>query len=250
MVRSKGLRGIAAAAAICVSCKPAPIPAPEQVPKIRATVVTIRTTLQPQRKSFTHSLVIANGLARSGDEVDQWRLFDLQKKQVTFVDDLARTYRKVPLATLVASRRAQLAEPLQAAMPHAEIVATGGTRVLLGVAASEQLIRLGLYERRLWIAKHPSLPDDLFAMTQASLPASPPLAGVTRAADEALMAVQGFPLADHAELPFGNERLVVDRLVVKIEQRDVPVSWLSIPAGFQSLSRGKAAGSPVRPPRK
>ena len=60
---------------------------------MRATVVTIRTTLQPANKNFTHSLMIANNLARSGDEVDAWRLFDLKKKQVTFVDDIAKTYR-------------------------------------------------------------------------------------------------------------------------------------------------------------
>ena len=92
MVRRKGLIAIAAAAAICAACNPgsAPPSSSDQSPKIRATVVTIRTTLQPQNKTFTHTLVIANGHARSGDEVDVWRLFDLRNKQVIFVDDLAK----------------------------------------------------------------------------------------------------------------------------------------------------------------
>jgi hypothetical protein len=245
LVRRKGLIVIAAAAAIYASCKPGATPPalPDQVPKIRATVVTIRTTLQPQNKTFTHTLVIAEGRARSGDEVDTWRLYDLRNKQVTFVDDLAKTYRNVPMATLIADRHAALARPLPDAAPRAEFVATGATRVLQAVPAAEHLIKLGGYERRLWIAKHPSLPSELFAMTQASLPASSPLAGVGREADEALMAVQGFPLVDHAELPFGNQKLVMDRSVVRIEQRDVPESWLVVGKGYTEIKE------PVARPR-
>lgn len=247
MVRRKGLIALAAAAAICAACKPgsAPPARPDQVPKIRATVVTIQTKLQPQNRTFTHTLVIADGKARSGDEVDVWRLFDLRNKQVTFVDDLAKTYRNVPLATLIAERRNELARPLPAATPHAAFAATGATRVLHTVSAAEHLIRLGGYERRLWIGKHPSLPNELFAMTQASLPASSPLAGVARAADEALMAVQGFPLLDHAELPVGNQKLVVERSVVKIEQREVPQSWLNIAKDYTEIKEPAARPRPA-----
>lgn len=218
MVRRKGLIAIVAAAAICAACKPGPnqTASTDQVPKIRATVVTIRTTLQPQNKTFTHTLVIANGRARSGDEVDAWRLFDLRNKRVTFVDDLAKTVRNVPLATLIEERRKELAKaPL-----HPELTATGAKRVMLGVTAAEHLIRAGGYERRLWIAKHPSIPDELFAMTQAS--ASTPA--------EALLQVAGFPLVDRAELPYGDKKkMVVERSVVSIGQREVPESWLAVP---------------------
>lgn len=247
MVRRKGLIAIAAAAAVYAACKPGPVPParPDQVPKIRATVVTIRTTLQPQNRTFTHTLVIADGRARSGDEVDAWRLFDLRNKQVTFVDDLAKTYRNVPLATLIAERRKELARPMPSGTPRAEFAATGAKRVLHTVPAAEHLIRLGGYQRRLWIAKHPALPDELFAMTQASLAASSPLAGVARAADEALMAVRGFPLVDHAELPFGNEKLVVDRSVVKIEQREVPKSWLAIGKNYTEIKEPAARPRPA-----
>ena len=80
MVRRKRVIGIVAVV-VCAACRPtAPPPgrAVDNVPKIRATVVTIQTTLQPQKKSYTHALVIAEGRARSGDEVDSWRLFDLR----------------------------------------------------------------------------------------------------------------------------------------------------------------------------
>ena len=183
LVRSKGLIkgliGVVAAAAICAACKPVP---PQQrlspsVATIRATVVTIRTTLQPQNKTFTHWLVIANGRARSGDEVDAWRLFDLQKNEVAFVDDVAKTVRRVPMAELLAGRRKALAQPVPVPLPRAEVVATGAKRVLQGVEAAESVIRLGAYQRSLWIAKHPALPDSLFAMTQVSTPPASSLAG-------------------------------------------------------------------------
>jgi len=218
-----------------LACRPAP-PAPTRAePQVRATVVTIETRLQPQNKSLTHSIVIANGLARSSDDLDSWRLFNLQKKEVTFVDDVAKTRRDVPLAALIAARRQELAQPLSLPLPRAELVATGAKRVLLGVEASEHLIRAGGYQRRLWIAKHPAVPNELFAMMQASVARTPPLAGLSRAADEALLSMQGFPLLDRAELSYGKKTMVVERSVVKIEQKDVPASW------FQSSSRGAAA---------
>jgi hypothetical protein len=256
LVRRQGLIGIAAAAALWAACKPSPAPpSPTNEPRIRATVVTIQTTLDPQKKTLTHTLVIAGDRARSSDDVDAWRLFDLKKKQVTFVDDVAKTYRDVPLADLLADRRKELAQPAPSIVPRAEHVVTGAKRTLLGVEASEHLIRLGGYERHVWIGRHGALPDDLFAMAEASLPRTSSLAGAAREVDEALMAVRGFPLLDHAELPYGNKKMVVDRSVVKIEQREVPASWLTIPAGFQnlsaqSLSRGAAAGSAETPQLK
>ncbi len=243
LVRRKGLILVV----VALACRPAP-PAPSRTaePRIRATVVTIQTTLQPQNKTFTHSVVIANGRARSSDDVDMWRLFDLQKKQVTFVDDVAKTVRDVPLATLIDARHKELASPLPAPLPRAEFLVTGAKRVLLGVEAFEHLIRLGGYQRHLWIAKHRALPDDLFAMMQASTPRSSPLAGISRAADEALMTVQGFPLLDHAELSYGNKKMVVERSVVSIEVKDVPVSWLAIGESVYPVAPATGSAEPSR----
>src|SRR5438093_12571440 len=64
---------------LLLTCKPTPsVPLPgAQEPQIRATVITIQTTLQPGNRSVLHDVVINDKRARSGDEVDAWRLFDL-----------------------------------------------------------------------------------------------------------------------------------------------------------------------------
>src|SRR5205085_8023047 len=101
LVRRKRVTGVLLIAFI--SCKPTPPPAAKQAapgPRTRATVVTIQTTIQPGNKTTSHTLVIANGRARSSDELDSWRLFDLANGRVTFVSDVEKTYRTVPLAQL------------------------------------------------------------------------------------------------------------------------------------------------------
>ena len=250
LVRRKGLIRLAAAAVVCAACKqPAAPPLSQAVPKIRATVVTVETRLQPSNKTLTHTIIVADGRARSSDDVDHWRLFDLKGSRVTFVDDVTKTSTDEPLAALLAARRKELAAVLPVPMPRAEYALTGAKRTFLGVEAAEHVVRLGGYQRHLWIAKHPAIPQDLFAMMEASRPRSLPLAGVARAADEALLTVQGFPLLDHAELAYGsNKKLAVERRIVSIEVRDVPASWLSVPAG--SSSRREATGSPVTPALK
>ena len=234
---------------LLISCAP-PARQPAQTsnePKIHATVVTIRTSIQPANKTYTHSLFIANGLARSGDEVDEWRLFDFAKKQVTFVDDLTGTYRSEPFDEIVTSHRAGMARSVPDGMPRAQFSVTGVQKTLQGLAARQSIIRLGAYQRELWIASHPLIPEGLFAMLQASDPLSSPLAGVMRASDEALLEVKGFPIADHAELPYENQKLVVDNTIVKIEQRDVPASWLTVRADYREQSPAPAGvGKPPK----
>ena len=213
-------------------------------PKIHATVVTIQTSIQPANKTYTHTLFIANDRARSGDEVDEWRLFDFARKRVTFVDDLTGTYRNEPFDEVVTSHRASMARSVPDEMPRAQFSVTGAQKTLQGVAARQSIIRLGAYQRELWIASHPLIPEGLFAMLQASEPVSSPLAGVMRAVDEALLGVKGFPIADHAELPYENQKLVVDNIIVKIDQRDVPASWLNVRADYKELKAAPAAGKP------
>src|SRR5205814_2157903 len=91
------------------------------------------------RMLLTVHAVIANGRARSGDELDAWRLFDLANGRVTFVSDVERTYRTVPLAQLEKDLRGALDDPLPADLPRAQIAATKATKTLQGVAAAQSV---------------------------------------------------------------------------------------------------------------
>ena len=143
-----------------IACKPAPPPvktpaAATRVPQTRATVVTIETMIQPGNRTTSHTLVIGDGRARSGDELDSWRLFDLTNGRVTFVNDVAKTYRTVSNEQLVKDRRGALDDPLPAELPSAQIAATNATKTLQGVPAAESVVKLGGYTHQLWIGSTP-----------------------------------------------------------------------------------------------
>lgn len=205
-------------------------------PQVRATVVTLQTTIQPQNKTFIHVLAIANGRARSSEEVDSWRLIDLNRNSVTFVDDITKTYRTESFASLFARRREAMVQTLPDGIPRAKVSATGAKRTIRGLTASQLAVRLGAYQRDLWIANDPALPPQLFTIMSLTQPVTTPLAPTVKALDDALLNLRGFALEDHAELPYGNTRMIVDTMVLKIEQRDVPKSWLNVSLHYRDVT--------------
>lgn len=219
--------------ALIAGCQKTPVPGTAG-PSVRATVVTIRETLQPSNKTYTHSLMIANNLARSGNEVDAWRLFDLKKEQVTFVDDTTKTFRVATLKDLTKQHRDAYATKPAPELPLAQWIASNEKKTINGFDATKSTVKMGGYQRELWIADKTPIPPQLFAFMRASEPAPSPVAGVARAVDDVLLNVRGFPVADHAELPFDNRKLVVDRVVEKIERKDVPASWFQVPRGYRT----------------
>jgi hypothetical protein len=73
-------------------------------------------------------------------------------------------------------------------------------------------------------------------MIYASDAPTPLLAPMMREVDEALIAMRGFPLADHAEVPVAKNKLVVDRTVISIGPKDVPQSVVEIPKGYRDVT--------------
>lgn len=221
---------------VCIGCKqPAPKKtAPASGPQIRATVVTIRTTVQPDNKTYTHTLVIGDGRARSTDELDQWRLYDTRAKTVTFVDDLAKTTRTESFDALMKKHRESLAAVLPGHYPRAYVKRSG----------NELLIEVGNYRRTLKLAEQRAIPAELFAMMQASDAPSSPLAPMMRAAGDALVRTRGFPQLDHSELPYGNKKLVVDRAIAGVAEQNVPQAMLRVPPGYKDLTPQPAAPRP------
>lgn len=220
LVRSKGLIAVA----VVVACSKPIARLPQRAinaalePTVPATVITIQTIQQPQNRTINHSIVIANNHARSDNELDRWRLFDLEKSTITYVDDLAKTYYIVPF---------------KPGEPEPALVHTGVTKILQGVEASQVVIRRGGYQRTLWIGEPPAIPPQLFGMMNAEL------AGI-----------RGFPLIDHAELPYGRSKMVVDNTVLTIEQKEVPLSLLNLRSEYKEIKAPGASRPPASSPRR
>lgn len=230
--------------AICVACKPAATPQPGAStkaagPTVRATVVAIRTTQTPESRTLTHTLVIVGDRVRDTGEQDVWRLFDTRANTVTFVDDVARTFRTASLQTLITQRREITKKVLPPHYPRARLVRPGTKRPILGVTAELIVIESGAYKRELWLAEHPAIPRGLFAMMHASNPPTLPLAPMMRDVDEALIATRDFPLADRAEVPISKATLVIDRSVVSIAPKEVSQAFITIPKGYRDLTPKK-----------
>jgi hypothetical protein len=232
--------------ALCISCKQQ---APQQAtktsaaagPQTRATVVTIRTTVEPEKKTLTQTLVIANDRARNTSEVDQWRLFDTKAETITFVDDLAKTIRVEKMQEAAKRHRAALAAALPATYPRPHARRTGVKKALQGVNAEQIVVEHGGYKRELWMGEHPSIPHELFAMMQTSDRPASPVAPMMRGVEEVLLTARGFPLVDRTEVTYGNQKMVIERAVVSVEQREVAQSALSIPNEYKDVTPKPAA---------
>jgi hypothetical protein len=224
--------------AVCIGCQPdAPPPVAKKAagPTVRATIVTIRTTMKPEARTQTRTLVIAGDKARDTGEQEVWRLFDTKADTVTFVDEIERTVRTESLKAIIAQRRAITAKSLPPHYPRVRLVRPGTKRPMQGVTAELLVIESGAYKRELWLGEPQAIPPGLFAMMYASDPPTLPLAPMMRAVDDALITTRGFPLADHAEVPVSKDKLIVDRVVVSIAARDVPQTLVAIPKGYREI---------------
>jgi hypothetical protein len=235
------IRRLAVALALtlaCATCKretPKPS-APVAGPTVRATVITLRTTIEPGKRSLLHTIVVAGDRARSTAEHDTWRLFDTKAKTVTIVDEIDRTIRTETLDSIEKKREAAMKGGLPAGYPAVTIQITDERRPILGVTARKSVIESGAYRRELWLGEHAAIPERLFAMMQSAEVPSSPLAPMLRRVDEVLREVKGFPLVDHSEVPYGDKKLVVDRSVLSVTQHDVPQTMLAIPAQYRDVT--------------
>jgi hypothetical protein len=203
---------------------------------VRATLVTVRTNVNPPNRTITQTIAIAGDRARDTSERDVWRLYDVKKQTVTFVDDIDKTIRTESFAELTKRRSATMAGAVAAFHPRPKLTHGGAKKTMQGIEAEQWVIAAGAYKRELWIGEHPSIPRDLFAMMQASERISSPLAPVMREVDAALIAAKGFPLVDRSQIPAGRTPMIVDRTVVSIVQKDVPESLVTIPRDYRDLT--------------
>jgi hypothetical protein len=235
-----------AATLLAAACRQAAVPVRSvetaaKVPQVRATVINLRTTISPSNKVFAQAVVIANGKARSLDELDRWRLFDVPGGSVTYVDEVSKSYRTESLGPLI--------EPgARAAKPDgSRLAATGARKPVNGLESSQYVLTRGAYRRELWMATIPNVPATLFAMMQSTRPTE--AEGASHATEDALAALRGYPMDDHAQLLYGTASLSIDRAVTSVDQKDMPAALLALPEGYRDLTVKAAPTAPgVRPP--
>lgn len=227
--------------ALCIVAAACSKPAPPKrtspvVPRMRVTVLVMHTNILPDRRAYTHLVMLAGDKVRLGDETDHWRLFDLKNETVTFVDAVAKTYRTEPAAKLIRDRLALVSSAASESVPPARFSAAAEERTLLGFRAKQHVIQAGPYRREIWMSSSTPIGNRFFAMLVASDPMSERYASMMRDVTRALLSLKGFPVFDRSDMPYDGATMTVERRVVKIVARDVPVAFMTIPVNYRNLT--------------
>lgn len=213
-----------------------PAPRPARGPTVEATVLTIRASSHPPTRALLHRIVVSGSQVRMTDELDRWRLFDLDAKTVTWVDDIAKTTRTVPLDDLVQRRRRQLAQPVPATIRAVSIRRTDEIGTIAGVEAEKWVMELGGYTRELWISREPLVTPDFLRMWIASDPIDEPWAGVMRHVHRTLMSLEGFPVSDRSVIQWEGGETLAQRRLVGIETKRVPAALFRVPGDYTDVT--------------
>jgi hypothetical protein len=219
-------------------CRKAPPPEGElragAVATVPGKVLVVRTTV-PGERAITHLIGVSDGKVRLGYESDRWRLIDVPNRTVTFVDDIARTFRTVPLQTLVQQRRALLSAPLPAGIPRARIERLTDTRTFGGYTASGYVVTSGAYRREMWLSHRTIIAPEFLTLYIASMPLAEDYAGVMSTPLFELTRLQGFPVHERSEMTVRDRQMIIERTLVRVEERDVPAPWFEIPPDYRDL---------------
>ncbi|HXI12509.1 MAG TPA: hypothetical protein VNM92_07670 [Thermoanaerobaculia bacterium] len=209
-------------------------------PQVEATLITVRTVTLPGVREFSHQTVVAEGKVRMSDEVDRWRLFDLEQDTVTWVDDVAKTYRTHRGDALRREATATAESSLPHGLREAEWFRTGAQRNIAGVNAQQYVIKIGAYNRQLWVGSLPRVPGKFLSLAFASDMNKGPYRGLMRKAMPAMIALEGFIMFDRSDMQVGRDSLSIERTVTKVEQGRVSRAWLAIPSGYRDAESNPA----------
>lgn len=244
---------VALAALAAATCsRPAPpaepvAPAPAST-TIDATVITLRVVSQPGNETTRHELLIANGKVRSTDEIDRWRLFDTRDDTVTYVDDVARTFRRETRQNLLDRYSRELAAAPR--MPAAAVVEREAvTRTMDGYAARGLVIRLGAFERELWITEGLPIDPTFFSLYTDAEPLDPDGIRAMRSAITALDRVRGYPVIDHVRFQSGKQSIDVETTVESVGNRSISAARLRVPTGYREITESPAGPRSSSSPR-
>lgn len=213
---------------------------------VRGTIITIRTTTDDGR-TFHHQILAAGGVARTMHELDRWHLLDLEREQVTTVDEIARTWTTRSLEDLRARKQSLATGSVPASFPAPTFRRTGRSTRIADRIADEYEVRAGAFRRELWISREPVLDRRYMSLRFGVEEPGGTLPAALARVHLELMKLQGFPLLDVTSLPAGEDAQWGSRReVVAITEAPIPRDRLRVPEGFTDTSLALPA-SEARP---
>lgn len=231
-------------------CRPGAAPPAQEAkrqPSVDGRIVAVQSTLPDTNRVIQHEVVEANGLVRSTDEVDRWRLIDVKGSKVIFVDDIAATQREMSLAELRERKQRLSQGSIPSWYPQPVFRKTGEARTILGREADQYILQVGGFTRELWISREPLLGADYMALRFGSdEPGGPAPAALARIHLE-LMELQGFPLIDRISMPVGQTTWGVAREVRAIREGAIARSLFEIPREYGETEQTPSLTTPSYP---
>ncbi len=217
---------------LLVACSPEAPPADStEEAQIEATVVEIALVTNPGARQTTYEILSANGIVRVTDELDLWRLFDMENRVIITMNDALKTIRRETFTAVIQRRESLFAAAENRSRPR--ILETGESRVIAGYPARRIEIELGDYRREIWFSDASVIDPEFYRIYLASAAVDSVGVPAMEAIDRAFADRPGLPLLDKSELLWGEERLEVERRVVSIDRRMIDERLLEVPEGYE-----------------
>lgn len=233
--------------------RPSAVKKSPEVPLVDATVYTYQVTTDRPGAPRIASLTVAGSKVRVPDELDVWRLIDTEKRTVTTIDAVAKTYHEQPLEELIARRRRESRMPVPPDTPMVRLTRTGERVAVAGISATRWLIEMGEYRRELYISDSPQIHPQLFRLWLGSEALGGALVARMAPVHLQLMNLEGLPLLERITLTAGARKFSLERKLQKVEKKRVPAAMFEIPSDFRNLDApenssgaGKAAANARR----
>lgn len=209
----------------------------------QARVLTLVTTMQPANKQLNTEVVVVDSKVRIADELDRWRLFDLERNEVVQVDEVTKSYRRYKLDELLAQKRAATrTAPADGLLPPVSLQRTGRTQTIGATQAHEWVMQLGGFRRELWLSDEALAGKKFWPLFIASEPAGGAYPARIAQLQLQLASEDGFPVLDQTDVQFGDTKMHVERRLTKNEQKAVPQSLIEIPRDFDDVTPKAPAG--------
>ena len=232
-----------------IACAPKPTAKKKapQIEMVEARVFVYKTHLEPDQRDITTEMVKYGDRVRLAEELDQWRLFDLKKKEVIRVDAVARNYTRIPLADLLEGKKSLSRTPAPDHAPDIRLQSTGRSETLSGYRGSLYQVDAGGFHRELWLSDDAVAGEGLWPLWMGSEPATGEYAPRTALMHLQLAAHDGIPLLDRSAISYGEKQLLAERTLLRVEQRKVPRALMEIPPDYTDLTPVPTAPGAGRP---